>query len=257
MQSLSNIAIVGTGNVAFHITKACVQLPTITVTNYGRNTSKVEQLASQFDNNFGQINDLSKASHDLILIAVADNAINKVSKLVPAKALVVHCSGATPMQSINTINKGVFYPLQTMSKGKPVNFSEVPILIESNSKENLTLLEDFAKQFSGKVYRMTSEQRLKIHLAAVFACNFSNFMMASAQRYLEQEQIPFELLHTLITETAEKALLIGPKNAQTGPAIRGDEKVLQLHEQLLNSEAELLNLYQSISNLIKKQHGIL
>lgn len=256
MQTISNIAIVGAGNAAHHFAKAFLQLNHVTVIIYSRSAEQGKLLAKSVGVRFKPLTDLTSTNHDLVLLAVADNAIATVSKLAPENALVVHCSGATSMHTIDSNNKGVFYPLQTMSKDKTVDFSNIPILIETDSAEHYTLLETLAKKLSSKVYPMSSEQRLKLHLAAVFACNFSNFMMVCAQSYLEKEQIPFEILHKLITETAEKAIQIGPNKSQTGPAVRGDENVLQLHEGLLENEPELLHLYQTISNLIKSQHGI-
>lgn len=256
MKHISNIAIVGSGNAAYHFAAAFQQLDDVTVTVYARSEEKGVALANATSAKTGSLKELSSAKHDAVLLTVTDQSIQTVSELAPKNTLVLHCSGATSLSSIKQECAGILYPLQTMSKSKAVDFSTVPILIESNSEQHKPLLENLAKRLSEKVLWMSSEKRLKVHLAAVFACNFSNFMMASAQRFLAKEQIPFELLHTLIAETCAKAMAIGPEAAQTGPAIRGDKNVLAIHETMLEEDPELLHIYQIISNLIQSQHGI-
>jgi predicted short-subunit dehydrogenase-like oxidoreductase (DUF2520 family) len=256
LQQISNIAIVGSGNAAYHFAAAFQQLHDVTVTVYARSEEKRIALANATNATTGLLHNLSSAQHDAVLLAVTDQSIQTVSELAPKNTLVLHCSGATALSVIKQEHAGVLYPLQTMTKSKAVDFSAVPILIESNSEQHKPRLEHLAKRISEKVLWMTSEKRLKVHLAAVFACNFSNFMMASAQRFLAKEQIPFELLHTLIAETSTKAMAIGPEAAQTGPALRGDKNVLSLHETMLEEDPELLHIYQIISNLIQSQHGI-
>jgi len=256
LQEISNIAIVGSGNAAYHFASAFQQLHDVSVTIYSRSKDKGVELASLTKAKTGLLHDLSSVQHDIVLLAVSDQSINSVSELASKNSLVLHCSGATSLSTIKQKCAGVLYPLQTMSKSKAVDFSAVPILIESNSEQHKQLLENLAKKLSNNVLWMSSEKRLKVHLAAVFACNFSNFMMASAQRFLAKEQIPFELLHTLIAETSAKAMAIGPEAAQTGPALRGDKNVLLTHESLLEDDPELLHIYQIISNLIQSQHGV-
>lgn len=257
MSFSGSIGIVGAGNAATHFAKALYAKSLMVKTIYARSSGKGKLLAQSIECDYQPISQLELCSVDVLILAVSDNAIEDISAQIKSNTLVVHCSGSTDIEVLQSQRTGVLYPLQTMSLGKEVNFDHIPILIETAVEADKIILNSIATSLSSNVVYMNSAQRLKLHLAAVFACNFSNYMMSTAQAYLEKENIPFELLHHLIKETAEKAIALGPKKAQTGPAIRGDNKVLQKHESLLENQEELLPLYQIISNLIKSQHGLL
>jgi predicted short-subunit dehydrogenase-like oxidoreductase (DUF2520 family) len=147
-------------------------------------------------------------------------------------------------------NYGVLYPLQTFSFGKTVDFSQVPIAVEASSPEIAKQLEALAHKLSPKIVQMSSEQRLVLHIAAVFACNFSNHVFAIAQELLESKDIPFDYLRPLISETAAKVQQALPSEVQTGPAIRKDEKILQKHLDFLKDQPQLQEIYRLLSQSI-------
>ena len=148
---------------------------------------------------------------------------------------------------------GVFYPLQTFSKNKAVDFKNIPLCIEANNEADLQLLEQLAREVSEKVYRISSEQRKYLHVAAVFVSNFVNYLYTEGQVICERNQIPFEILHPLILETATKIIDLSPKEAQTGPAKRNDLAVINSHLELLNEEQK--KNYQILTGSIQKLHG--
>lgn len=150
---------------------------------------------------------------------------------------------------------GVFYPMQTFSKQRTVDFRQIPVFVESNSAADTQTLKDIASVLSEKVYEATSEQRKSLHLAAVFTCNFTNHMYALAAELLKKYQLPFEVMLPLIDETARKVHELEPRLAQTGPAIRYDENVINNHLQMLSDEPGMQELYRLISESIHQQNS--
>lgn len=227
-----SILIVGTGNIAWHL---------------------YTELSQHKDLNILQINSrrLTKIPKaDLTIIAVSDNAISTVSKKI-TNQLVVHTSGFSSVEMLqNKTNKGVFYPLQSFTKEKKVNFKNIPICIESKNKKDEILLLNLAKKLSDKVYRVNSEQRKALHLAAVFVNNFTNHLYKIGNDICKKNNIPFEILQPLINETAYKVSKISPEEAQTGPAARNDSTTLKNHLLLLDkNEREIYTLItKSIQN---------
>jgi len=201
--------------------------------------------------NFDNIN----PETDLFIIAVKDDAIGDIAqKLTQYDKLIVHTSGATSLKVLTgyTNNAGVLYPLQTFSKTKEVDFKTVPVCIEGADEQITTLLEELARTISNNVSRVNSDQRKILHLAAVFACNFPNYLYYAAGKLLQQHDLDFNLLRPLILETAEKVQEHLPAGVQTGPAIRNDEKTMAAHLQLLQNNPELERLYTELSQLIIK-----
>lgn len=194
---------------------------------------------------------------DLIILAVPDSKIAEVAKkLQNRRGIVVHTSGNT---SINVLNElklyGVFYPLQTFTKNRLVAFNEIPICIEAPVKNVAEGLLDAAQKLSPLVYQIDSRKRKDLHAAAVFVNNFTNYLYGMAADFLEDKDLDFELLKPLIIETAKKIEHIHPKDAQTGPARRGDLSTLKQQLELLNDKPEMQKLYQLISDqLMKKYH---
>ena len=170
--------------------------------------------------------------------------------------LVVHTSGSLSLSVLEPYSKnaGVLYPLQTFSKNRAIDFSEIPIFVEADSELNEKTLQTFAGAISKKVSILNSDKRKSLHIAAVFACNFVNHMYSLASGYLEEQDIPFEVLHPLIEETARKAREMSPKDAQTGPAVRFDENIINDHLERLQEFPELKALYNSISRSIFEHH---
>ena len=227
-----SVLIVGNGNVAVHLFDA---LSTIEKTNVFKISSR-------------DLLEIPKA--DITILAVSDDAIAEVSRQI-TNNFVVHTSGVSSLEILeNTSRKGVFYPLQSFTKGKEVDFSSIPICIEASNSSDEKLLKELAKKLSDKVYIINSEQRKKLHVAAVFVNNFTNHMYKIGNDICKNNNIPFEILQPLIEETAKKVSEISPEKAQTGPAIRKDSKTLENHLLLLNeNEKEIYNLMtKSIQN---------
>lgn len=256
-----NILIIGSGNIAWHLVSHLSFFRRFNITVFNRTKNKrLSQLIKEFKVN--GISDWKKINNDsqLIFICTGDNSIksiaSKIGKL-KTKALVVHTSGTTPLSELKPAsdNNGVFYPLQTFTFGKSVNWQEVPVFYEGNSKSSEKFLEAFGKLFSKSVIKLNSQDRLKLHLSAVIAGNFSNAMFAAAYDYLSLElnKEYFKYLAPLISATAKKAIFNIPAKVQTGPAARNDKKTINKHLSLLKKHPELKKLYRSTSKLISKQ----
>ena len=234
------VSIIGSGNVAQHLISAFLKAQNNSaeiglVQVYSRHAESVAHLldSNSITNDF---NTLRPA--DLYLIAVSDDAIPSVSAQLPFKnRLVAHTSGSVSITDLDHQNrKAVFYPLQTFSKNRAVNFNEVPICLEAQNASDYELLEKVAKSISEKTYEIQSEQRKAMHLAAVFVNNFVNHLYQIASDICEEHQVPFEILKPLLHETANKVMTLEPKEAQTGPAKRKDTHTIQRHLELLTNE---------------------
>ena len=186
---------------------------------------------------------------DLYIIAISDRAISSVSQeLKDVDGLVVHTAGSVPMDVLSSKRRGVFYPLQTLSKKRPIPASKVPFYIEASQEQDLELLRLLAENMGSKVEQMDSQRRKYLHLAAVFCCNFVNRLYGITADLLEAHNIPFSAMLPLIHETADKVDELTPSEAQTGPAVRWDEAVMAQQMSLLNDEQR--ELYQLISKSI-------
>ncbi|MBO0340778.1 Rossmann-like and DUF2520 domain-containing protein [Flagellimonas profundi] len=246
------IVILGTGNLAKHLYDAFIKARDVDVVQVvGRNREDLQQFSGHatISNDFDAI-----ADADVYLVAVKDDAIGEVSKyLSNKKGLVAHTSGAMGLNAIQTTNKGVFYPLQTFTKGKAVDFSNIPICMEAEEKDSLETLRTLATSISENVHYIDSDQRKKLHLAAVFVNNFTNYLYHVGEELCLEEGLSFELLKPLILETANKVQIMSPTEAQTGPARRNDVKSMGNHLELLNKE-EHSTLYKLLSQAIKQAH---
>ncbi len=249
-----SIVILGTGNVAKHLFDAFLVQKSVKITQvYGRNPESL----SYFEGNTKVTSDISQIKDaDVLLIAISDDAIVEISKrLQDKKGLIVHTSGSVPLDALPKDSRcGVFYPLQTFSKERAVNFKEIPLCIEALTEEDHELLKQLAKSISDNVHRIDSNQRKSLHLAAVFANNFTNHMYHAAQEICEQNKVRFELLSPLIKETAAKALAISPYEAQTGPARRNNRGTIGKQLNQLHNE-KLKTIYSLLSKSIQKTYG--
>jgi predicted short-subunit dehydrogenase-like oxidoreductase (DUF2520 family) len=252
MKENLKIILVGSGNVAHHLELALRDAGHRIVQVLGRNKEKTrilaKNLSADFTVDFGKL----KKTADLIILAASDNALSELAgKIDPGKALVVHTSGSVPMDVLSALhNYGVLYPLQTFSKDRLVDFSEIPVFVEANSEKNVRVLKNLALQLSPKVEICDSEHRKYLHLAAVFANNFSNHMYVIAACLLEKHGLNFEYLAPLILETAQKAIDKKPRNAQTGPALRNDQNIIDEHLTLLTDHPEYQKIYSFVSQSI-------
>ena len=249
MKSIKNIVLIGTGNVSWHVGHALISAGKKITQVVGRKTDITADYARALNATAITTTNNIDQNADLFLICVNDGNIGKVQQqLIGVNGIVAHTSGSIPMGKTNKKN-GVFYPLQTFSKQLPVDFTNLPILVEGSTDETTLVLEELAKTISNAVFRITSEQREILHVAAVFANNFSNHMFAQAYNICQQNNVPFETLHALITETSKKALKENPNLIQTGPAIRKDTETIEKHMKFLqNSPAK--ELYELITKSI-------
>jgi predicted short-subunit dehydrogenase-like oxidoreductase (DUF2520 family) len=244
------ITLIGSGNVAQHLIKAFAKNELVEIVQvYSR---KKETLASliDFDKIVNDFDELKEA--DLYIIAVSDKAISEVSKQLPFQnRIVVHTSGAASLDVLDPKNrKGVFYPLQTFSKNKEIDFSTVPICLEAENTFDFRILETLAKNISNAVFAINSDQRKALHVAAVFVNNFTNHLYQIGQEICEEHQVPFEVLKPLIQETAQKINTLNPVDAQTGPAKRHDSTTIEAHLQYLTNENQK-NIYKLITQSIQ------
>lgn len=249
------ITIVGSGNVATHLAAAFKNAGHAIVQVYSRDMHNASLLAyhvkAEAIDNLEQIN----PETDLFVIAVKDDVIEPIAaELAKYDKLIVHTSGATSLQALLTYtqNAGVFYPLQTFSKTKEVDFNTVPLCIEGADQQIASTLNELAYTITQNVYRINSEQRKTLHLAAVFACNFPNYLYYLSQQLLAEKQLPFDLLRPLILETAEKVQEHLPADVQTGPAVRNDEKTMVSHLEQLQQNPDLQAIYKLLSQGIIK-----
>lgn len=192
---------------------------------------------------------------DLYIFALKDDALAEaISWIAPNAGLWVHTAGSVEMTVFkgHVERYGVLYPLQTFSKKREVDFEHIPFILEATSKKDEDILYYLASSLSRVVRFYKSDQRIYLHLAAVFACNFTNHMYDIATTILQEQGIPGNLLLPLIDETAAKVHEMTPREAQTGPAVRYDVKVIEKHLALLTDEAHR-DLYERISQNIHKE----
>lgn len=254
--ALPEIDIIGTGNLATVLAPNLEQGGFIINNVYSRNLANAKQLAGRLyqaspTNNL----DFSESASNVFLIIISDDAIEDVSRelVLPDDAIVAHTSGSKPLSILGytaSNNIGVFYPLQTFSKHRRVSMKDVPVLIEGENKFTRNTLDKIARKLTNNVQQANSKQRMLIHLAAVFASNFTNNMLLQANEIMKAAKLDFDLLAPLVAETMEKSFELGPINAQTGPAIRGDSEIIEKHLEILEESPEKEELYRLISQQI-------
>lgn len=252
------ITIIGSGNVATHLSAAFKNAGHRIVQVYSRNMHNAALLAyhvgaEAIDTPQGLIGDT-----DLFILAINDDAIAEfVPHLSIFNKLIAHTSGVVELQQLLnfTKNAGVFYPLQTFSKTKEVNFRDVPLCIEGADEAITQTLEALARDISNNVYRVNSAQRKVLHLAAVFACNFTNHLYSVGEQLLAGSDMSFDMLRPLIAETADKIKKHHPADVQTGPAVRNDDLTMQAHLQMLKKQPGLQEIYTRLSQDIIKNHN--
>ncbi len=258
MQSIRTIVLVGTGNVATRLGLALKRSGLVIRQVFGRTGLSAERLAAALGAAAVQTPEGIAPDADLYVLAVSDDAIADVAGTIKDRGrFMVHCSGSVPMDVLSPFTEryGVVYPLQTFSKDRELDFKTVPVCIEAGSIRDLDLLYGLAEGISGTVMTVPSDKRKLLHLAAVFACNFPNYMYAVADRLARSAGLDFEVLKPLILETARKVQEIPPTDAQTGPALRGDRKVLEAHLELLRHDPGTRDLYRMVSEEIGKHRS--
>lgn len=222
---------------------------------YSHTRGHAELLATQLGCGWTTDPEAVETDADLYVFSLKDTVLEDViARVRPNKGLWVHTAGSMPMDvfSGHTADYGVIYPLQTFSKSRPVDFSVIPFFLEANAPENGRKLREVAEKLSGNVRFLPSDKRKSLHLAAVFACNFTNHIYALAVKLLEKQGIPADVLLPLIDETAAKVHVMPPAEAQTGPAVRYDENVIHKHLAMLD-DPEMRAIYRLISRNIHKE----
>lgn len=256
MTTIKTITLIGAGNVATHVGKALNNKGFIINQVYSKTIENATNLAILLNTKACNKIDEIDSESDIYIVCIKDDLINTILSQINFKhKLIVHTSGSINLDIFATngfLNFGIVYPLQSFSKSKEINLTNVPFCIEANTPENENLLIAFTKNLTKNVHLINSEQRKKIHLAAVFACNFSNYMYTIANDILAKNNIDFELLKPLIIETANKISNDTPKSMQTGPAKRNDAAVIKNHLQLLADSPSYQDIYKLITeNIIK------
>lgn len=242
------VTLIGTGNVASHLNNVFEKSDEVSVIQM---ISSRGNLSSKIDH---QVNAIRES--DIYIIAVADDAITAVSNsLSNSSKIIAHTSGSVSMAALpKGTRRGVFYPLQTFSKERKIDFQDIPICIEAEKKEDLKLLEKLAVAISGSVHKVNSEQRKSMHLAAVFVNNFTNHLYHIGNKICEQNELSFDILKPLIAETANKISSLPPIDAQTGPAKREDHKTIRNQIDQLKSQNHK-EIYKVLTDSILNTYG--
>jgi predicted short-subunit dehydrogenase-like oxidoreductase (DUF2520 family) len=183
---------------------------------------------------------------------VVENVVKELDHLENEESVFVHTSGVLPINTIPFKRRGIFYPLQTFSPGHSVDWKTTPILVTGENEEINTSLMTMAAKISNLVYKVSDQDRAALHVAAVFANNFTNHMLTLAEKICNEQHVSFEILKPIIRETIEKALDAGPSNSQTGPAVRGDQKTIDKHLKMLENNSGLQELYRMITQSIMR-----
>ncbi len=247
--------LVGSGNVATHLAFALQEAGVAIVQVWSKHIQNAKTLAKEIKAEvIANLSEIDKQA-DFCILSIKDDAIPTVAKeLAGFKGIILHTSGAVSLAVFEKHFRkyGVLYPLQTFSIKKDVDFNKIPICIEANTNETLESIRQLAEKLSGNVVPVDSEKRKILHLAAVFACNFTNHLYALSSDLLADYELDFDMIRPLILETAEKVQHALPNEVQTGPAIRNDEQTLKKHKELLLKQPQLLTIYETLSESIKK-----
>ncbi|WKK67255.1 Rossmann-like and DUF2520 domain-containing protein [Lutimonas zeaxanthinifaciens] len=244
------VVLIGSGNLASHLSRALILAPNIDfVQRLSRNNSN----SPYFDPSVPVIRELSELTDaDIYILAVNDDSIENLSKqLKHLQGLVVHTSGSVAMRILDPqLRRGVLYPAQSFSLEKKIDFKKVPLVLETENEHDYKLLSDLASELSDRIYKLDSAGREKLHVAAVFANNFSNYMFYCAEELCIEAGISFDILKPMIMETGMKVQELSPGKSQTGPAIRNDLQTINRHLEQLKGDKKVI--YENITDAIIK-----
>lgn len=262
MKPKYKIVIIGTGNLATHLVRALVKIDSIDVVQLFNHQPNLKAKKVSKDLSIPLVFDIRniKTDADLYIIAIKDHYLLDFSKKLSQlklKGIVAHTSGSQSIDHISSLfeRTAVIYPLQSFYPTAKINWNETPILIESKIKSDESKLKRIFLKLSEKIKLVNSEDRLHIHLAAVFACNFTNALYVSSFEIIEEKlgKKPIDLLMPIMRQSFEKLYDTHPINAQTGPASRNDKNVISKHRQILKSDKLLLDVYDCLTHLIQSQ----
>ena len=251
---IKSVSIIGSGNVAWNLGRMVHEAGIAIDSIYSRDLSHASKLATQLNaRSVNQLDAVSSAS-ELLLFAVKDDFLVEVGgSLSESSQILAHTSGSVGMNVFGgAARAAVFYPLQTFSKNKQYSGVGFPICIEAANTEDMGSLKALGASLVGaeNVYEIDSAQRKTLHVAAVFACNFTNYFFTIAEDILKEGKMSFELLQPLISETISKIDERGPSLNQTGPAIRGDQKIISSHLDYLATNEDYRHLYKLVTEQI-------
>ncbi|CAH0996283.1 hypothetical protein EMA8858_02414 [Emticicia aquatica] len=258
------VSIIGSGNVGWHLGIAFENHHHPICEVFSRQSAKATKLSSMlYQAEVKTDLDFSESEADLFILSVADDAMEDVcSKIIlPENAILAHTSGSKSLEDLQKlmlihhdlpVKCGVFYPLMTFSAGKKLDLKTVPFCIEASDEETEQKLVEIAQELSNIVYLISSEERKVLHVAAVFACNFTNHLLALAKGITDSEELEFDLLKPIISETFKKALAAeDPADVQTGPAIRKDKSIINRHLDYLKTDENLVEIYEVLTESIQ------
>jgi len=252
LPDIKNVVILGAGSVATHLALA-LDMHRYRITQiYSRTSGSAEMLSLKTNSEYITNLEFLDKNADLYIIALKDSVVECLIRKLFVNGIVVHTSGTLPMNVLENMSEryGVFYPLQTFSKSRPIRFDHIPVCLEASDEPTLKAIRQVAQNLTDQIYEINSEQRQYMHLAAVFSCNFSNFMYVAAADILKSRQIGFDILVPLIREFFDKVTMMEPWDAQTGPAIREDKSIIRKQLELLDQFPEYKEIYRKITERI-------
>ncbi len=253
---MRSVVILGAGNVAFHLTRALIQNTVNVRQIFNRTLDAAARVGEANKVNYtNKISELEKA--DLYIIATSDSSIEELSHYIPYDdTLVVHTSGSLGTEVLKgDYRKGVFYPFQTFTKKKEImKYDDIPVFVEAENKEDEEALYNLAKKVSNEVHKVDHDRRMKIHMSGVWVSNFVNHLYYIGSQICKETGIPFDVLRPLIEETALKVRDMEPYEAQTGPARRNDDIVINKHLEILEEDSRLQQLYRLMTESIKRTY---
>ena len=249
---MMKVTLIGAGNLATQLGKSLKKAGVIISQVYSRTEDSARTLGELLEAEWLTDIKALRDEADIYIFSVKDSVLCElISEVCKSRGdkLFLHTAGSMPMSCFEgkALHYGVFYPMQTFSKTKDVDFERIPVFIESNSIETEDVIRSLANKLTQRVIRLSSADRKYLHLAAVWACNFTNYCYTVASDILGEHGIPFDVMLPLINETTEKIQKISPKEAQTGPAVRGDRNVMSKQLELMNGKEDLQELYKMLS----------
>lgn len=256
---MTKVVCIGAGRLANQLMPALEAAECHIVQVYNRDITTAKHLSEKLKSSSytAALSEL-RTDADLYVFAVTDDAIGPVADqvypLLPKEAIAIHCSGSLGLDVLSFRRKAGFYPLQSFSAGHEINWRWIPLIITTPDEDIWETLDEIAGKISTSVYRMTEDQKSSLHVAAVFANNFSNHMLTLASEICQVHELPFDILKPLILETFSKAILSGPRESQTGPAVRKDARTIEKHLKLLSDQPELVTIYKTITDSIQKRN---
>ncbi|MDR2911565.1 MAG: DUF2520 domain-containing protein [Bacteroidales bacterium] len=252
-----NFCFIGAGNLATHLSKRLLNSGFSIIQVFSRTEKSAKILAKTLGCSFTNVPENITPDADIYIIAINDSSFDEVlAKINFHNKLVVHTSGSQPLSVLenSSSNYGVLYPLQTFSINFESDFHNIPVFVEANTAQNEEILLYIARKISSTVSVFSSEKRKYLHIAAVFACNFVNYLYTIAAELLKTKDIPFDVLRPLILETALKVQELEPERAQTGPAVRFDKNIISEHFEEIKGYNNYAELYYILSKSIFKHH---